>query len=267
MPRAEETEKIARKLLPIIYVIDTSGSMTGDRISSVNEAMNDTVDVLKEVSENNPTAELKVGVLQFDSNARWVTNGLIFMEDYFWNDLEAGGLTTLGAALDELDKKLSRSAFLDSEVGYKAPVIIFMSDGYPTDDYEKALKKISAGNKWYKIATKIAIGVGDDFDADALAKIAGNREAVIKVNDNETLKKLIRVVSVTASMVGSKSRADESQTGEVLREISREMKGDPDIVIPEPSPEPDPVPDTGNTDASGGGWDTGSSGGWDDDWD
>ena len=111
MPRAEETEKIARKLLPIIYVIDTSGSMTGDRISSVNEAMNDTVDVLKEVSENNPTAELKVGVLQFDSNARWVTNGLIFMEDYFWNDLEAGGLTTLGAALDELDKKLSRSAF------------------------------------------------------------------------------------------------------------------------------------------------------------
>ena len=97
-------------------------------------------------------------------------------------------------------------------------------------------------------------------------RIAGNREAVIKVNDNETLKKLIRVVSVTASMVGSKSRTDESQTGEVLREISREMKGDPDIVIPEPSPEPDPV-DTGNTDASGGGWDTGSSGGWDDDWD
>ncbi len=234
MPSTEGFEMQPRKLLPIIYVIDTSGSMAGDRISSVNEAMNDCVDVLKDVSESNPTAELKIAVLQFDSNAKWVTKGLVFLEDYFWNDLNTGGLTSLGSALAELDKKLSRSEFLTSDVGFKAPVIIFMSDGYPTDEYEKTLAKLQANNKWFRIATKIAIGVGDDFDKDALSKIVGNVEAVIPVNDNETLKKLIRVVSVTASQVGSKSRTDESQINEVLEAVKNEMDGDLDISIPEP---------------------------------
>ncbi|MCD7841640.1 MAG: VWA domain-containing protein [Lachnospiraceae bacterium] len=252
-------EAVARKLLPIIYVIDTSGSMIGDRIASVNEAMNDSVEVLKDVSENNPTAELKIGVMQFDSNVRWVTNGLVFLEDYYWNDLSAGGLTSLGAALDELNEKLSRKELLSSDVGYKAPVIIFMSDGYPTDDYIKSLKKVRDGNKWFKIATKIAIGVGDDFDKAALTDVVGNSEAVIQVNDNETLKKLIRVVSVTASMVGSKSRTDESQINEVLAEVRQEMQGEADIDIPDPvTPPAQPQPKKDPDDA----WDTG--GGWGD---
>ncbi len=258
MPSSIETEKIARKLLPIIYVIDTSGSMEGDRISSVNEAMYETMDLLKEISADNPTAELKIGVLQFSSNANWVTNGLIFVEDYFWNDLKAGGLTTLGAALEELNKKLSRKEFLVSDVGFKAPVIIFMSDGYPTDDYDKALKKIESANKWYKIATKISIGVGDDFDRDALARIAGNKEAVIQVKDKETLKKLIRVVSVTASQIGSKSKTDESQVNEVLTAVKTQMGDDPDIDIPEISqPAPSAPGSVSSTPASG----------WNDDWD
>lgn len=257
MPSSMETEKIARKLLPIIYVIDTSGSMEGDRISSVNEAMYETVDLLKEVSEDNPTAELKIGVLQFSSNAKWVTNGLIYMEDYFWNDLKAGGLTTLGAALEELNRKLSRKEFMVSDVGFKAPVIIFMSDGYPTDDYIRALKKTESENKWYKIATKIAIGVGDDFDRDAMAQIAGNKEAVIQVTDKETLKKLIRVVSVTASQIGSKSKTDESQINEVLAAVKTQMGDDPDLdmaEIPEPAPSaPSPAP-------------AAATSGWNDDW-
>ena len=45
MPDIREQEKIARKLLPIIYVLDTSGSMDGDRIAAVNAAMNETMDV------------------------------------------------------------------------------------------------------------------------------------------------------------------------------------------------------------------------------
>ena len=114
------------------------------------------------------------------------------MEDFYWNDLKAGGLTDFGSALNELNNKLSREQFLISEVGFKAPVIIFMSDGEPTDDYESALNKIKSNNKWFKTATKIAIAVGDDANVQVLQKIAGNNEAVIKVDDLESLKKLIR---------------------------------------------------------------------------
>lgn len=222
--------QMPRKLLPIIYILDTSGSMAGERIASVNEAMRETTDLLKDVSAKNPAAELKIGILEFNSGAEWITKnagkpGLIFMEDFFWNDLKAGGLTDLGSALRELDEKLSRERFLDSDVGYKVPVLIFMSDGGPTDDWEKTFNKIKSTNTWFKSATKIAVAVGDEANRDVLTKIADdNNEAVIKVSDNEELKKLIRVVSVTASMIGSKSKTGGNSQKEVIKTIRQEMK-------------------------------------------
>ena len=194
MPLPSDTEKISRKLLPIIYVLDTSGSMEGSRIAAVNAAMNETMEVLKDVSQKNPRAELKIGVLQFSTGPQWVTNELVFMEDFYWNDLKAGGLTDFGSALNELHNKLSREQLLVSEVGFLTPVIIFMSDGEPTDDYESALNKIKSNNKWFQVATKIAIAVGDDANVQVLQEITGNKEAVIKVNDEESTKSLMEII-------------------------------------------------------------------------
>ena len=64
MPNILDTEEMARKVLPIIYVLDTSGSMSGAKIASVNEAMHETVEVLKEVSNKNPDAQIKIAALQ-----------------------------------------------------------------------------------------------------------------------------------------------------------------------------------------------------------
>ena len=259
MPNILETEEMARKVLPIIYVIDTSGSMSGEKIASVNEAMHETIEVLKEVSDKNPDAQVKIAALSFSSGAEWVTNknGLEDMEDFFWNDIQAGGVTDLGAALDELDKKLSRNAFLVSDTGFCIPVIIFMSDGAPTDDWERSLTKIKDGNKWYKNATKIAIAVGEDADKDVLAKVVGNIEAVITVTDVELLKKLIKVASVTSSMVNSKSRttADDNAAKEIIETAVRELGKDAqDIQIGlDDDDDDDSIDDDGDNDDDG--WD------------
>ena len=194
MPLTSDTEEIARKLLPIIYVLDTSGSMEGSRIAAVNAAMNETMEVLKDVSSKNPTAQLKIAVLQFSSGPQWVTDELVFMEDFYWNDLKAGGLTDFGSALNELNNKLSREQFLISKPGFKAPVIIFMSDGEPTDDYESALNIIKSNNNFFKVSTKIVAAVGNDANVQVLQEITGNKEAVIKVNDEESTKSFMEII-------------------------------------------------------------------------
>ena len=230
MPNILETEEMARKVLPIIYVIDTSGSMSGTKIASVNEAMHETVEVLKEVSNKNPDAQIKIAALQFSSGAQWVTNekGLEDLEDFYWNDIQAAGVTDLGAAIDELDSKLSRSAFLVSETGFCIPVIIFMTDGHPTDSWITKLKNANETNKWFKNATKIGIAVGEDADKEALARVVGNVEAVVGVTDVEVLKKLIKVASVTSSMVNSKSRtsADTNAAKEIIQTTMKELDKD-----------------------------------------
>ena len=186
--KPREIEVPVRKVLPIFYVFDTSGSMCGDRIAAVNEAMHETMKVLKDISANSTDTEIKVAVLQFGSRADWVTNGLVSAEDFIWNDISAGGITALGAALDELHKKLSRREFFVGETGFRCPVVIFMSDGMPCDDYERALANIRENNKWFLHATKIGIAVGDDEVKTVLGEITGLEESVFLADDVETLK-------------------------------------------------------------------------------
>ncbi len=250
--------KIVKKVLPIIYAIDTSGSMSGDRIATVNEAMHECEEILREKAGESPDAEIKIGALKFSSGAQWVTkSGLVSLEDFYWNDVQASGVTDLGAALKELETKLSRSAFLVSETGFCLPVIIFMSDGGPNDDWQKALKNANANNKWFQRARKIAIAIGDDADKDVLKELVGNVEAVVQANDLETLKSLIVEVSASASMLAGQSRmaGDEANGASILVDALNNVEGETEV-------EQTPVILDTDTDS-----DVGSDDDWDDDWD
>ena len=197
-----------RKIMTLFYVVDTSGSMTGDKIGSVNSAMEEAITVdLPDISTANDDAEIRVAIMQFSSGCSWITpsSGPIGIGDVIWNDLHVNGLTDLGAACVELDKKLSRNEFLESQTGAYAPVILLFSDGGPTDNWEKGLEQLKKNN-WFKHAIKIAIAIGEDADKNVLATFTGTPESVIAVNDKHTLKALIRKVSVRASEFQSHSK-------------------------------------------------------------
>lgn len=258
MPKPEGV--ITKKVLPIIYAIDTSGSMAGDKIAAVNEAIHECEDILKEKAGESPDAEIKISALKFSSGAQWVTkSGLVSLEDFYWNDVQASGVTDLGAAIKELESKLSRSSFLVSDTGFCVPVIIFMSDGGPTDDWQKALKNANATNRWFQRARKIAIAIGDDADKDVLKELVGNGEAVVQANDLETLKGLIVQVSVSASMLASSSRmvGDEADGADILDSALDNVDGD--VQVEQNSTDPaDADADAGSDDNWGGdddGWD------------
>lgn len=247
---------LAKKVLPIIYAIDTSGSMYGERIATVNEAMHECEDILREKAGESPDAEIKIGAIKFSSGAQWVTkSGLVSLEDFYWNDVQAGGVTDLGAALRELDSKLSRSAFLVSETGYCLPVIIFMSDGAPNDDWEKALKYVKENNKWFARARKIAIAIGDDADKAVLAELVGTSEAVVQANDLETLKSLIVEVSASASMLAGQSRmvGDEAEGKTILDDALQNVEGE--VKTEKETTAETKTTDTDTTSASNDSWD------------
>ena len=200
-----EVEAIPRRVMPLIFMVDTSGSMGGAKIAAVNTAVREALNEVGEISKNNADAQIKVGALEFSSNAQWMYPQLEDSESFQWQDLQAGGLTSFGTVLNELNNKLSKShGFMSEPTGMRAPAIILLSDGEPTDEYKHALEKIK-GNNWFKIAVKVAIARGDDANKYVLAEFTGNIEAVITVHDIPQLKKIIRVVSVTSSMVASQS--------------------------------------------------------------
>ena len=206
-----ERINIARKTMVLCVLVDTSGSMSGEKIGSLNDAIRETVPDLKDLSSNNPDAAIKIAVLQFDTDVRWLYPQPIDSEGFLWNDLQAGGLTSLGAALNELNGKLSKTQFLQEAAGSYAPVIILLSDGGPTDDFAKGLANVKQNN-WFKHAIKVAIAIGNDADKNVLTQFTGNSEAVIEVHNKSALKAIIKFVSVTSSQVNSKSSGVEDVT-------------------------------------------------------
>ena len=162
--------------------------------------------------------------MRFSSGCEWAYSEPKSASEFRWVDFEADGLTDLGAAYLELNNKLSRDAFMQTATGSFAPVLLLLTDGDPTDDYQSGLKKLKE-NKWYKASIKIAIAIGSDANKEVLKDFTNSLEAVIEVHNVEALKKLIRTVSVTASTIGSQSStANKDKQTQVVDTIKTEVE-------------------------------------------
>ena len=225
--------EVPRKVLTLFYLVDTSGSMSGSKIAALNTAVRETLPIIEEISATNSDSKIKIAVLEFSSGCEWMYPTPREIEDFEWIDLEAGGLTSLGEAYENLSQKLSHShGFMQEATGSFAPVILLLSDGVPTDDAEHGLQKLKA-NKWFNVATKVAIAIGNDTRTQSLIDFTGNEEAVLTVHTIDELKKMIRMVSVTASRVNSKTTSvgkdAPSKAEETINSIKDDINNDPTL--------------------------------------
>jgi uncharacterized protein YegL len=212
--------EIPRRTMALFFVIDTSGSMDGSKIGAVNTSIEEVIPAIKEVSNDNADAQIKIAALEFSSGTHWITaNGPVDCDQFRWNYLDAAGVTDFGAACKALNDKLSTKAFMQEATGSFAPAIFLLSDGEPTDEWQSALKTLRQNN-WFKAAVKVAIAIGDDANKDVLKEFTGSMEAVLEVHNTAMLKKLIKFVSVTASKVASKS----SNVSDSMSETGDEAK-------------------------------------------
>lgn len=200
----EGAVEVARRTMTLFFIVDTSGSMDGSKMGTLNTAIEEVIPEIVRLSNENADAAIKIAVLEFNNGANWITPAPMDASDFMWSHLQADGMTDFGEMCKTLNEKLSRKAFMNDVAGSFAPAIFLLSDGEPTDEYEKELANLKENN-WFKKAIKVAVAIGEDANKDVLAQFTGNKEAVISVHTPEALTKMIRFVSVTASQIGSKS--------------------------------------------------------------
>jgi uncharacterized protein YegL len=220
-----ENESIPRRKMILFFLIDTSASMTGAKIGSVNDAIENVLPMVGDISDENPDAEINVAALEFSTGTRWLYDTPKDAKEFIWQKVQASGMTSLGEACKELNSKLSRNGgFMPTSTGsgYYAPAIILLSDGVPTDNFEAGLKTLKENN-WFKNAIKIAIAIGNDADQNVLAAFTNSPEAVITVHNIDALKQMIRIIAITSSQIGSKSTsaADTTKQDQVIEEIQK----------------------------------------------
>ena len=204
-------EGIARQELNLLFVIDNSGSMEGKNIGAVNNAIRDIISIMPEIQEDTADAVIKISALKFSDNAEWIYSEPKEVGNFKWSDLKADGGTNLSGAYDALSVWLSKKSNGGQmpDIGGVAPILIFMNDGLPTsydwEDHLNTLKK----KGWFKVALKYALAINIDTDEamDVLSKFTGNPETVLKIYTAEALRKVIKVIAITASKVKSSSAA------------------------------------------------------------
>ena len=190
----------AASQLNVFLLADCSGSMTGEKMASLNYAMRTAVPAMREAADENAGVDVLVRVIGFASGANWHVAAPTPAAQFRWDDLTAGGETDLGAALSLLVPALAPLS------GRFAPIIVLVSDGQPTDDFDaglRALLELPQGRD----AIRIAIAIGYDANLDVLESFIGNSEfpPLQAFNADELLN---RIAWATSAPVASALASD-----------------------------------------------------------
>jgi len=199
--------------LPVYMLIDCSGSMNGDAIEAVGQGFKNLTTMLN----NDPTTcdVVWFSIIIFDSTVRQLFP-LCPIGDYKELPLKVGGSSNLGRALQFLSdcvKKEVRKQTSEKKGDWK-PLVFLMSDGKPSDDWEKICKTAESE------INLIACGVGADADIENLKKITG-RVVLMKDMTQETLDQFIDFVRSLTTMASQRS---ENQSDTVYLEKKKYSK-------------------------------------------
>lgn len=186
---AKATPAAGKRQLHFFFVVDCSGSMTGDKIASLNYAVRSAIPAMRSAATDNPENDVLVRVISFSDDARWANDSAVPVSDFSWEDLIAKGETAMGAALKLLAKSLTSKNLTGRQV---QPVIVLISDGLPTDDVDAGLAALDK-SEYGKSALRIAIAIGSDADMPTLQSFMGQSGVKpLQANNAETLVNRIK---------------------------------------------------------------------------
>lgn len=184
------------KPLPVVLLLDTSGSMYGEKISSLNDAVRKMLGTFtKEESQAN---EFLVSIITFGGFASLAYSPTPASELKYAN-LSANGGTPLGEAID-VAKALIEDREQTPSRAYR-PLVILVSDGVPTDSWESKLDSFINDGRSAK-CDRMALGIGREAysglgRATLERFVAGTEHEVFEAKDAGEIHKFFRFVTMS----------------------------------------------------------------------
>jgi len=183
------------KPLPVILLLDVSGSMGGAKIRNLNAAVRDMLAIFRDTETSE--IEIHIAIITFGAEVN-LHQELASASDISWNDLSAGGMTPLGTAL-----KMAKAMIEDKSVvpsrAYR-PTVVLVSDGQPNDDWEGPMDNFIKDARSSK-CDRMAMAIGADADEEVLGRfIAGTKNPLFYAENAKQLREFFKFVTMSVTI-------------------------------------------------------------------
>lgn len=207
------------RMLPVVLLADCSGSMSEDgKIESLNHAIRTMIRVLACADDRD--SEIHLGVIGIGGEAAELRNPLTPVTEIPFTPLQAEGGTPTGSAVELAAQLISDEAI---PANAHHPILVLVTDGYPTDDFERALDRLErsalgAGS------TRFALGIGADVRREHLERFASDRAAgVLGTEQIADIDRFFRFVTRAVSMRLPSMATGGSRTGSLASFVDDEL--------------------------------------------
>ena len=217
--------------LPVLLLVDNSGSMANEKINTVNVALKEMISEFSKIK--NAKGKISIGIITFGNTVE-VVQPIDKIENIAVPEFKAAGKTWMGQAIDQAINILEDK----NQVPERAytPTIILLSDGLPSDcpgkmkprEYDfsqwEPLKRLHSSER-LKRCPKLALGIGEGTNYKMLNAFINNSEVpVIKANDLATITKFFQWVTYSV-----RKRSVSSNPNEAVIEDPRNMFSEDEV--------------------------------------
>lgn len=196
---------------PLLLVLDCSGSMAGQPM----QLLNDGLALLEQELKSDVIAAKRVRILVIEfgqHDEAVVASNWCDAMDFTAPRLEANGTTPTGHAVElalaEIEQEKQR--FRAAGVAYTRPWLFLMSDGEPTDSFQRAAQQARAAEQDNKVAI-FPIGVGEQANTEVLGLFSSRGERGVKQLKGLQFRELFLWLSASMQVVSQSRPGAQAQ--------------------------------------------------------
>lgn len=197
------------KPLPVILLLDVSGSMRGEKIAALNKSVEEMIASFADQTKRE--VEIQVSAITFGSEVK-VHLPYTPAPDIKWTPLTADGATPLADAL-VMAKEMVEDKGTTPSRAYR-PAVVLVSDGEPwpkTQPWEQALAAFVSDGRSAK-CERYVLGIGSEADESVLEKFVEGTDdqTVHHADDAAGIVEFFKFVTMSVSTRSKSSNPNQT---------------------------------------------------------
>ncbi|WP_339003725.1 VWA domain-containing protein [Fusobacterium animalis] len=200
----------AVKHLPVILLLDVSGSMMGEKINNLYDATNEMIKVFSEAASKEKIID--IAIITFGESVELHTpyTSVVDFKSRGLNPFLANGMTPLGTAL-----RMAKDMIEDKETtpsNIYRPAVVLVSDGAPNDEWKGPLDNFKNNGRSSK-CQRFAVAIGNDADDRMLKLFAEDDEHFFIAENASDIVDKFKQISMSVSVKAPSTVNNNISTG------------------------------------------------------